>query len=172
MPLLFTVLWVYRGTPHSTTWMSPALLALGHELKMPAELSERTMVVPQTDEAHREIVEKRLQWVTKRIEGLQELRRGRRDSTQVQRFQLGQKVWKREPKYDGKGKFVPVFAPRWTGPYVVHSVYDRDVYKLRTEPSSGKKAGYLKNPVNGSHLKAFMEQEVLDLSVLKTEAKV
>ena len=152
--------------------MSPALLALGHELKILVELSEKTMVVQQTDEAHREIVEKRLQWVTEHIEGLQELRRGRRDSSRVQRFQLGQKVWKREPKYNSKGRFIPGFAPRWTGPYIVHSVYDRDVYKLRTEPSGGKKAGYLKNSVNRSRLKAFVEQQVLDLSVPKVEAMV
>ena len=91
-PLLFMVLWVYRGTRHSATGMSPALLALRHKLKMPAELSDRTMVVPQPDKAHQEIVEKRLQWVTVRIERLPELRRGRRDSTQLQYFQLGQKV--------------------------------------------------------------------------------
>ena len=76
MPLLFTVLWVNRGTLHSATGMSTALLALGQELKMPAELNDRTMVVPQMDEAHQEIVEEKLQLVTERIEGLQELRRG------------------------------------------------------------------------------------------------
>ena len=70
MPLLFTVLWVYRGTPHSATGMLPALLALGHELKMSPNVSERTMVVSKTDKTHVEIVEKRLQWVKERIQGL------------------------------------------------------------------------------------------------------
>ena len=68
-------------------------------------------------------------------------------------------MWKREPKYDGKGKFVPVFAPRWTGPYVIHSVYDRNVYKLRTIPVGGKKAGYLKNLVNGWRLKLYVDAD-------------
>lgn len=83
----------------------------------------------------------------------------------MSRFQLGQGVWKREPKYDGKGKFIPVFAPRWTGSYVIYSVFDKDVYKLRTEAAGGKKVGYLRNPVNGSRLKAYVEGEVVDYSV-------
>ena len=48
----------------------------------------------------------------------------------VQRFQLGQKVWERELKCDGKG-YVPVPTPRWTESYVTHSVYDRKIYTLR-----------------------------------------
>lgn len=36
-PLLHTVLWVYRATLHSATGLSPALLALGHELKLPMD---------------------------------------------------------------------------------------------------------------------------------------
>ena len=43
-PLLFIVLWVYRGTSHSAMGMSSALLAMGHELKMLAELSDWTIV--------------------------------------------------------------------------------------------------------------------------------
>ena len=161
-PLLHTVLWVYRSTPHSVTGLSPALLALGRELPLPMDISTgpgtSPDVAPLTDDEHKAIIAKRLRWITERIEGLQELRYGRRDSVCTARFELGQKVWKREPKFDGKG-FVPVFAPRWTGPYIIHSVYDKNVYKLRTIPDGQKKAGYLKNPINGSRLKPFMEDE-------------
>ena len=161
-PLLHTVLWVYRATPHSATGLSPALLALGHELRLPMDVSDGpapAAVSPITDEEHKAIIAKRLRWITERIEGLKELHYGRRDSSSKydSQFQLGQKVWKREPKFDGKGKFVPVFAPRWTGPYVIHSVYDRNVYKLRTVPDGSKKTGYLKNPVNGHRLKPFVD---------------
>ena len=160
-PLLHTVLFVYRATPHSATGLSPALLALGHELHLPMDVAEGSgeVTIPLTDEEHTAIIAKRLRWVTERIDGLKELRYGRRDSSDKcdARFQLGQKVWKREPKFDGKGKFVPVFAPRWTGPYVIHSIYDRNVYKLRTVPDGSKKTGYLKNPVNGHRLKPFVD---------------
>lgn len=78
----------------------------------------------------------------------------------VPQFRVGQKVWKREPKYDGKGSFVPVFAPRWTGPYEIHSIYDKNVYKLRTIPGGSKNMGYLKNPINGSRLKPYGEVAV------------
>ena len=70
----------------------------------------------------------------------------------------------REPKYDGKAKFVPVFAPRWTGPFVIYLIYDRNVYKLRTVPDGGKKVGYLKNPVNGYRLKAYMHSTGGDIA--------
>lgn len=113
-------------------------------------------VAPFTDDEHKAMIAKHLRWITDRVEGLHELRFGRRDSTCTTQFQLGQTVWKRDPRYDGKGQFVPVFAPRWTGPYVIHSVYDKNVYKLRTIPEGAKKVGYLKNPVNGSRLKAFV----------------
>ena len=42
---------------------------------------------------------------------------------------------------------------------MIHSVFDRNVYKLRTIPLGGKKAGYLKNLVNGSRLKAYVESD-------------
>lgn len=160
-PLLHTVLWVYRASPHNATGLSPALLALGRELKLPMDVSGGSLpdLSPLTDEDHRSVIAKRLTWITERVEGLHDLYRGRRDSASkfVSPFRLGQKVWKREPKYDGKGKLVPVFAPRWTGPYVIHSVYDKNVYKLRTIPDGTKKVGYLKNPINGSRLKPYVE---------------
>lgn len=161
VPLLSTVLWVYRATPHAATGLSPALLAMGKELVLPFDAVEEP--TPRTDEMHRELIAKRLQWVVDAIPGLQELQnRGRtgKDPDTNPKFSLGQKVWKRESKYDGKG-FVPVFAPRWTGPFIIHSIYDKGVYKLRTVPTEGKNTGYLRNPVNGARLKAFVEGDVL-----------
>ena len=77
------------------------------------------------------------------------------------KFVLGQKVWKRESKYDTKG-FTPVFALRWTGPFVIHSVWDKNVSKLRIDSLvTGKKVGYLKNPINGYRLKAYVEGELV-----------
>lgn len=114
-------------------------------------------VAPVTDEEHKAFIAKRLELITDRIEGLKELRYGQRDSQCAAAFELGQRVWKRVPKYDGKRKFVPVFAPRWTGPFVIHSVYDRNVYELRTIPDGNKNVGYLKNPVNRSRLKPFVD---------------
>ena len=103
--LLHTVLWVYRASPHNATGLSPALLALGRELRLPMDIpphvpgSDFPIVAPMTDEEHRAIIARRLHWISDRIEGLGELRHGRRDSSNVYKaqFQLGQKVWKRDP---------------------------------------------------------------------------
>ena len=157
-PLLYTVLWVYRATPHSATGMSPALLALGKELRLPMDRPSDT--IPDTDDTHKELVLQRLKWVIDAVPGLHELQAPRSTPAPPNAFQLGQKVWKRESKYDGKG-FVPVFAPRWTGPFAIHSVYGKGAYKLRTIPENGKRVGYLRNPVNGYRLKPFVDGEVL-----------
>ena len=140
-PLLHTVLWVYRATPHSVTGLSPALLALGKELRLPIDIRRQSFetdneVAPFTNTIHKACITKRLQWITDAIPGLKELQTPQQPSS-VPKFYLGQKVWKRESKYDGKG-FVPVFAPRLTSPFVVHSVFDKNVYKLRTIPEEGK----------------------------------
>lgn len=45
-PLLHTVLWVYRATPHSSTGMSPALLALGRELRLPFDTPPFLLLLP------------------------------------------------------------------------------------------------------------------------------
>ena len=36
-------------------------------------------------------------------------------------------------------------------------MYDCNVYKLRTFPVGNMRAGYLKNPVNGSRLKLYVD---------------
>ena len=97
-PLLHTVLWVYRSTLHSVTGLSPALLALGQELPLLMDISPSpvgditTDVAHITDDEHKAIIAKRLRWITERVEGLQELRFGRRDSACTAKFELGQKV--------------------------------------------------------------------------------
>ena len=40
---------------------------------------------------------------------------------------------------------------------MIHSIYGKGACKLRTVPAEGKCAGYLKNLVNGSRLKAYVE---------------
>lgn len=159
-PLLQLVLWAYRATPHTKTKLSPAMLALGTELRMPFDMTT-TNAAPETDEEHKKMVAMRLSFLCDGIPGLREVREVKRIPRDMKKYVVGQKVWKRESKFDGKG-FAPVFAPRWTGPFVVHAVWDKDVYKLRTDPSvTGRKVGYLKNPINGLRLKEYVEGELM-----------
>ena len=54
---------MYRATPHSATGLSPVLLALGRELKLPMDVSEGSVpevVSPMTEEEHKAIIAKRL----------------------------------------------------------------------------------------------------------------
>ena len=157
VPLLHTVLWVYRSTPHSVTGLSPALLALCRELKLLMDIVNDDPV-HITDEDHKACIAKRMGWVMEAVLVLTEIQSGGDTAAAAiaTKFQLGQWVWKHESKYDGNS-FVPVFAPRWMGPFMVHSVYRGGTYKLQTVPAEGKSTGYLKNPVNSSRLKAYWE---------------
>ena len=58
--LVHTVLWVYRASPHNATGLSPALLALGRELKLPIDILSMDEVTPITDEEHKECIARRL----------------------------------------------------------------------------------------------------------------
>ncbi|KAF8456190.1 hypothetical protein BGX38DRAFT_1163122 [Terfezia claveryi] len=147
-PLLQTVLWAYRCSRHTSTGYSPAMLAFGMELRLPVDTvaAEENMPKTITEEKHREEVSRKIRWLTEGIPGLRELKTKEMDISSFKQYELGQRVWKRESKYDGKG-FAPVFAPRWTGPFVIHSVWDKNVYKLRTDPLiTGKVGGVFEEP--------------------------
>ena len=132
VPLLQTVLWAYRSTPHTVTGYSPAMLVLGNELQMPFDKLMEVEQYPNTAENHTEQILRRIKWLMEGIPGLRQIKEPGEEVSKVWTFELGQRVWKRESKYDGKG-FAPVFAPRWTGPFVIHSVWGKNVHKLRTD---------------------------------------
>lgn len=159
-PLLNSVLWAYRATPHTKTNLSPAMLALGRELRIPFDMDGSATIAPSTDNDHKALVAMRLKFLCNGIPGLREKREEKHLSKVVKEYVQGDKVWLRESKFDGKG-YAPIFAPQWTGPFVIHAVWDKNVYKLRSDPTvTGKKVGYLKNPVNGFCLKAYVEGEM------------
>lgn len=159
-PLLQSVLWAYRCTHYSVTGASPAMLALGIELRIPFNLGSLPEECYKTDDERRKLVAARLRHLYDNITGLREVQEPRTVEAPP-KFVRGQRVWKRESIYNTKG-FPPVFAPRWTGPCVIHSIWDKNVYKLRTDPVvTGKKVGYLKNPINGYRLKAYVEGELV-----------
>ncbi|KAF8453661.1 hypothetical protein BGX38DRAFT_1328983 [Terfezia claveryi] len=94
---------------------------------------------PNTDEEHKELVAKRLQWLCDGIPELRELKEGKEELAEVERFELGQRVWKRE------------------------SQFEKNAYKLRTVPEvTGKRIGYLRNPVNGARLRRYVDGEVVN----------
>jgi len=86
--------------------------------------------VPLSNEEHKEL----WQLVCDGIPGLRELKPGK-EMKEPKMFELWRKAWTGESQYDTKG-FVPMFASRWACPYVI-SVFDKHVYKLRSDPESG-----------------------------------
>jgi hypothetical protein len=64
-------------------------------------------------------------------------------------FMVGEFVRRRKKRLSSQ--IIPKFAPRWEGPFVIHSVGPHDSYVL------AKPNGDLEpHPVNGNHLESFI----------------
>ena len=60
---------------------------------------------------HNLVISRRIRWLTHGILALREFKAENGGIGLFEDCELGQREWKRESKYDGKG-FAPVFAPR------------------------------------------------------------
>jgi len=112
-PLLQSVLWAYRVTPHIITGVSPTMLALGIELRLPVDLAadDAATKAPGTDNEHQELVAKCLRYIYDTIPGLKEVKEQKAVDRGYRTYELGEKIWKRESKYNAKS-FTPIFAPQ------------------------------------------------------------
>ncbi|RPB23528.1 hypothetical protein L211DRAFT_882608 [Terfezia boudieri ATCC MYA-4762] len=155
--LVDSVLYAYRCTPHSATGLSPAMLLLGWDLKLPGD---RTIPLPADllSLDHKEAVLNRLKYLTNVIPTLRNRPPPKDTVEPKETYQPNDRVWIRDSKYDIG--FPPVFAPRWKGPYIIKERLDKNVYRIRTDPVvSGKRTTTLQYPINGMWLKRVSEQE-------------
>ena len=67
------------------------------------------------------------------VPGLREVKEPQRVEKEHVQFELGQKLWKRESKYDAKG-FNSCTCVNGLGLFAVHAVWDKNAHKLRTDP--------------------------------------
>jgi len=67
---LAAVLWAYRCTAHSTTRVSPAFLVFGSNIRLPLDVGDDSTVIPDSTELHRELVARRLRFISDMIPGL------------------------------------------------------------------------------------------------------
>ena len=132
---LAAVLWAYRCTAHSTTRVSPAFLVFGSNIRLPLDVGDDSTVIPDSTELHRELVARRLRFISDMIPGLraEKCEPAKVPDTDADGFHVGDWVWLRETKYDGK-ELCPAFAPRWTGPFQVWEAWDKGVYRIRSDP--------------------------------------
>lgn len=157
--LVPSTLYAYRTTPHSALGVSPAEVVFGRNLRLPGDSALLSGLVGQLP--HKEAILQRIRFLTDVIPTLRALPApkdspiGKPHTT----FAIGDNVWVRDSKYDTG--FPPVFALRWKGPFIVKDKLDRNVYRLRTNPSiSGKRTAALALPINGSRLRLATDQEL------------
>lgn len=54
---------------------------------------------------------------------------------------------------------VSSFEDKWLGPYEIHEVLNKGVYRLGTIPKEGETVKYFKKPVNWARLRRFLKKE-------------
>ena len=160
--LVPSVLYAYRSSPHAALGLSPAELLFGRSLHLP-----RDYVFPGiaggSDLDHKTAILHYLQFLTDVIPTLRVKLAPKVTPVAKIPFAVTDWVWVRDSKFDVG--FSPVFAPRWKGPFFIKNCFDRNVYRLRTDPAvSGKRSTALALPINGSRLRLATEQELAKLA--------
>ena len=159
--LVPSMLYAYRSSPHSALGgLSPAEVLFGRNLRLPGDHVFPGIGVGDISGLdHKAAILQRIKFLTDVVPTLR-AQPPPGDSPVSSRipFGVGDRVWVRDSKYDVG--FPPVFAPRWKGPFIIKDCLDKNVYRLRTDPSiSGKRSTALALLINGSRLRKASEQE-------------
>ncbi|KAK2374246.1 protein NYNRIN [Trifolium repens] len=135
---LWSVLWAYRTTPHSTTGETPFRLTYGTEAVIPVEIGDLSWRTTQplseetNDEALREeldLVEELRTTASLCEVSLKQKLAARHDTKVLKRdFEVGSLVLRRNAKDSHEGKL----APNWEGPYLVRGKTGSGEYHLET----------------------------------------
>jgi hypothetical protein len=139
---LWSVLWAYRTTPHSTTGETPFRLTYGTEAVIPVEIGDLSWRTTQplseetNDEALREeldLVEELRTAASLREASLKQKITARHDTKVLKRdFDVGNLVLRRNAKESHEDKL----APNWEGPYRVRG--KRGVGHITSRPCWGR----------------------------------
>ena len=145
-----SVLFAYRNKVQSSTKVKPFYLVYGRKARF---LNEEL------------VEEDRLVEIMERLPQAKEIVKGKILESQIkqkkyydskvrnnQDFKIGDKVLKYEASRENSksGKL----DDKWKGPYIIHNVYDNNVYKIKT--IDGK---IIKTPVNGTLLKLYYDRK-------------
>jgi hypothetical protein len=168
-PAIYSALYIYRASTHHATGVSPSYLVYGENAPLPFQC-QFTPQPPTNQVTHKDMIADRLSTLYEVIPGLRAshnqfatTREGRKVLVRPAKYTIGEKVLLRNSKID-KAKSSP-FEPKWLGPYIIHSFgdkapyADRGAYRLRTIPELGKRYGILKNPVNWSRLRRWLDAD-------------
>jgi hypothetical protein len=153
------ILFAYRTTKYATTKIAPFLLLYRRDAKFPTDSLEEKEE-PKLISHLENLIEKlplEIEEVKRKIGKAKKKQKDQHDRKlrhQV-RFSIGDKVLyydaAKEKQWSGK------LNPKWKGPFYIHQVGDKRLYKLRT--IEGK---VLKNAVNESLLKLYHDWQQID----------
>ena len=167
------VLLAYRTMKHESTGFTPFQLIYGRQAKLPIDLKVITYRnEPMTFE---EALIKRTCHILNNMSNDQQLaydnieanqdRQKRRHKPRSTKLKIGDKVLVHRTHL--QTNFSAKLEEKWIGPYYIHDVLERNVYKLRS--LEGK---LVKNVIHGNRLKLFHEQTLTPIVYIENQADV
>jgi hypothetical protein len=168
-PAIYSALYIYRASTHHATRVSPSYLVYGENAPLPFQY-QFTPQPPTNQVTHKDMIADRLSTLYKVIPSLRAsynqfatTREGRKVLVRPAKYTISEKVLLCNSKID-KAKSSP-FELKWLRLYIIHffgdkaPYADRGAYRLRTIPELGKRYGILKNPVNWSRLRRWLDAD-------------
>ena len=158
---LDSVLLAYRTMKHETTGFTPFQLIYGRQAKLPVEL--KVVTFKDLSESYEQALMKRTLILIEKLSHDQNKAKSNIESSQSKmrsrskkpsdRLKIGDKVLVH--RTDLQNNLSAKLMEKWIGPYFVHDVLDKNLYKLRN--MDGRK---VKQIVNGNRLKIYHDQHL------------
>jgi len=141
--------------------VSPAYLPLGENIRLPFQYCH-TPPPPRDQLTHKAQIAERLvhfQTIIPRLGSAHykyamNKDSGRKVLVRPAKYQIGELVLIRN--YKRNQNISSPFDTQWIGPYRIHSLGDKGIYRIQTVPKPGKRPGLLKNWLNWSRIRRIL----------------
>jgi len=164
------VLLAYRTMKHEATGFTPFQLLYGRQAKLPIDLKITTY--QKTPINYDEALTKRTYEIinkmnNEQIKARENIEKGQeqqksRHKKESTKLKIGDKVLVHRTNL--QTNFSAKLEEKWIGPYYIHDVLQRNVYKLRN--LDGK---LVKNVIHGNRLKLFREQNMTPIVLIEND---
>ena len=162
-----SALFAYRTKVQKSTKFTPFFLLYGRQAETPLtqKFGMEDSELEHDLEDHISLITDRLQHVQniarENINRAQEGQKARYDKkVKPKLYQMGEQVLLRESAHENVHG--DKFRPKWSGPYIIHQVWNNGSYKLR-ETNSPR---ILRTPINGDRLKKYYERPAWNPQIL------
>lgn len=161
--VLSQALWAYRTSQRGPTRNTPYALVYGHDAVLPMERAVNTLRIRKQPPLEGPEYKAAMFQVLDTVEQVRDDARGAilqnkakmeqhyNRRVKIKTFELGDLVWRVILPLGSKDPDVGKWSPNWEGPYQIHQVLGKNVYRLKD-----LKGEVVKRTVNGVFLKQYL----------------